>query len=59
MIFDRLKQGETKARGTGLGFYLVKTLVDGFGGSVSVEDRVPDDQTKGAKFVVMLPAIDN
>ena len=57
-IFNRLKRGETKARGTGLGLYIVKTLVEGFGGSVRVEDRVPGDHTKGARFVVMLPAVD-
>jgi signal transduction histidine kinase len=40
----------------GLGLYLVKTIVEDFGGKVRVEDRVPGDHTKGAKFVVMLPA---
>jgi signal transduction histidine kinase len=39
----------------GLGLYLVKTLVDSYGG-VWAEDRVPGDHTKGARFVVMLPA---
>jgi signal transduction histidine kinase len=58
VIFNRLSRGETKARGTGLGLYIVKTLVEGFGGSVSVEDRVPGDHSKGARFVVMLPAVE-
>jgi signal transduction histidine kinase len=57
-IFDRLKRGDTKARGTGLGLSIVKTLVEGFDGSVRVEDRVLGDHTKGARFVVMLPAAD-
>ena len=56
VIFNRLKRGDTKARGTGLGLYIVRTLVEGFGGLVKVEDRVPGDQTKGARFVVCLPA---
>jgi hypothetical protein len=30
-----------------------------FGGSVTVKDRVPGDHTKGARFMVMLPAVDN
>jgi len=34
----------------------VKTIVEGFGGNVKVEDRVPGDYTRGAKFVVRLPA---
>jgi signal transduction histidine kinase len=39
----------------GLGLYLVKSLVDSYGGRVWIEDRVKDDHTKGARFVVMLP----
>ncbi|HUL62442.1 MAG TPA: HAMP domain-containing sensor histidine kinase, partial [Methanocella sp.] len=54
-IFERLRRGETKAKGSGLGLYLVKSLVDSYGGRVWVEDRVSGDYTKGARFVVMLP----
>jgi signal transduction histidine kinase len=36
--------------------YLVKSLVESYDGKVWVEDRVKGDHTKGAKFVVMLPA---
>ena len=46
----------TKTKGKGLGLCLVKALVDRFHGKVRVEDRVPGDHTKGARFVVMLPA---
>ena len=49
-------KGSDKAKGMGLGLYLVKSLVDSYGGSVWVEDRVPGDHTQGARFVVMLPA---
>jgi len=54
-IFQRFQRGNTKARGKGLGLYLVKKLVDDYHGAVWVEDRVPGDYAKGAKFVVMLP----
>jgi PAS domain S-box-containing protein len=53
--------------GTGLGLYLVSTLVERYGGEVRVEDRTdplstddpedPDDHT-GAVFVVELPTTD-
>jgi signal transduction histidine kinase len=56
-IFNRVKKGDTKAKGIGLGLYLVKSLVESYGGRVWVEDRVPGDHTKGARFVVILPAI--
>jgi signal transduction histidine kinase len=54
-IFVRFQRGNTKAHGKGLGLYLVKSLVESYGGKVWVEDRVPGDHTKGAKFVVRLP----
>jgi PAS domain S-box-containing protein len=55
-IFNRLLKGTEKAKGMGLGLYLVKSLVESYGGLVWVEDRAKGDHTKGAKFVVMLPA---
>ncbi|MGA9140123.1 MAG: PAS domain S-box protein [Methanocella sp.] len=58
VIFDRFRRGDTKAQGSGLGLYLVKSLVESYGGRAWVEDRVKGDYTKGAKFVVMLPAVD-
>lgn len=57
-VFNRFERGNTRAKGKGLGLYLVKTLVRDFHGRIWVEDRVPGDHTKGAKFVVMLPAIE-
>jgi PAS domain S-box-containing protein len=59
VIFDRFRRGDTKAHGSGLGLYLVKTLVDSYGGKVWVEDRVKGDYTQGARFVIMLPVVDS
>ncbi len=56
-IFSRLQRGKTRASGSGLGLYLVKSLVEDFQGRVWVEDRVAGDPAKGAKFVVMLPVV--
>jgi PAS domain S-box-containing protein len=57
-IFSKFQRGKTKASGRGLGLYLVYTLVKDFHGKVWVEDRVPGDHTTGARFVVILPAVE-
>ncbi len=54
-LFTRFQRGTTRAMGKGLGLYLVKTLVESYGGMVWAEDRVPGDPGKGSKFVVLLP----
>ncbi|MGE5403280.1 MAG: sensor histidine kinase, partial [Candidatus Doudnabacteria bacterium] len=55
-LFHRFQRGKTKAHGKGLGLYLVRSLVESYEGKVWVEDRVKGDHSKGARFVVMLPA---
>jgi PAS domain S-box-containing protein len=55
-LFTRFSRGDTRASGRGLGLFLVKSIVEDYHGKVWVEDRVPGDHTKGARFVVMLPA---
>jgi signal transduction histidine kinase len=55
VIFERMTRGNTNAYGLGLGLYLVKSLVDSYGGKVWVEDRIRGDPAKGARFVVVLP----
>ena len=57
-LFGRLDLGLTRPKGRGFGLYLTKTLVDDYRGKVWVEDRVPGDYTQGARFVVLLPAVE-
>ncbi|RJX47883.1 PAS domain-containing sensor histidine kinase [Halonotius pteroides] len=52
-IFGKGNKG-LDSPGTGIGLYLVQTLVDQYGGDVRVEDNNPE----GAVFVVELPMID-
>jgi len=52
-IFGRGEQG-LESSGTGIGLYLVDTLVDRYGGDIRVEDNDP----RGAVFVVELPLAD-
>lgn len=49
-MFEKDVKG-LKSSGTGLGLYLVTTLVDGYGGDIGVSDNDP----KGAVFTVRLP----
>lgn len=56
-LFTRFEAGKTTAAGRGLGLYLVKTLLEDMGGSISVEDRVRGDYSKGARFIVLIPAL--
>jgi PAS domain S-box-containing protein len=58
-LFEKFKRGRTKASGKGLGLFLVKSFVKDFNGKIWVEDRVQGDHTKGARFVVMLPAVED
>jgi signal transduction histidine kinase len=55
-VFNRFQRGSSNAHGRGLGLHLVKKIVQEFGGTVWVEDSVSGDRTKGARFVVYLPA---
>ena len=52
-IFQEGEKG-LESGGTGIGLYLVKTLVDKYGGDVWVEDNEPT----GSVFVVELPIVD-
>lgn len=49
----------TTGQSRGIGLYLVRTLIDDYHGSIRVEDRVKGDHTKGARFIITLPAVEN
>jgi signal transduction histidine kinase len=51
--FYRVNPSESNVRGTGLGLYIVATVVDGHGGSVAVTSPGPG---KGCTFTVKIPA---
>jgi signal transduction histidine kinase len=57
VIFERMCQGDMKLRGSGLGLYFVKKLVESYDGRVWAEDRVPGDLGKGSRFVLLLPTV--
>ncbi|MHA1448935.1 MAG: sensor histidine kinase [Candidatus Hodarchaeales archaeon] len=53
-IFDRFSSFKKKGKGSGLGLFIVKTLVDRYGGKIWIENRVPDDHSKGTVFKIQL-----
>ena len=58
-VFQRLfrARSKKKTQGTGLGLYIVKTIIETFNGKIWVEDRVENDHLQGAKFIIELPLI--
>ncbi|MCQ1537981.1 HAMP domain-containing histidine kinase [Methanocalculus taiwanensis] len=55
VIFTKYTRGTERVKGKGLGLFIVHTLiVDRYGGSVSVEDRVPGDPSEGVSFIIRL-----
>ncbi|HEU4605150.1 MAG TPA: sensor histidine kinase [Nitrososphaera sp.] len=52
-LFEKFVTKSEKARGTGLGLYLCKAIVEAHGGKIWVEDRKDD---KGTVFAFTLPA---
>lgn len=57
-LFGPKSSERDKSSRIGLGLYLVKSIVETYGGSAWAEDRDPCDYTKGCRFVVMLPVIE-
>ncbi|NLI74137.1 MAG: PAS domain S-box protein [Euryarchaeota archaeon] len=59
VLFNRMQRGRTSASGHGLGLYLAKTVLEMFGARIWADDRIPGDHSRGARFIVLLPAADS
>lgn len=53
-IFYRVSQNGENVRGTGLGLYIVETIIRGYGGTVTVESP---GLGQGCSFTISLPAL--
>ena len=56
-IFERQYSGgsDRAKKSSGIGLTIVSSLINRYHGSIRVEDRVPGQHSKGAKFVIELP----
>ncbi len=54
-IFNRFQKGASSKGGKGLGLFIVRTLVERYGGRVVADDRVPGRPSGGAAVRVILP----
>lgn len=54
VIFRRFSQTTPQSEGKGLGLYIVKTLLERYGGTITVSDRVEGDYTQGTIFRMTL-----
>ena len=53
-LFEKVTHRRESLGGLGLGLSLVKMVLDNYGAFISIEDRVPDDHSKGANFVILM-----
>ncbi len=49
-VFRRFERGKQKGRGEGLGLFIVKMLIERYGGKIWIDDRVPGRPDEGAAF---------
>ncbi len=48
---------DTSKKGLGFGLTLIKKVIESYNGKIWVENRIPEDFTKGANFVVLIPHV--
>ncbi|MFW9896657.1 MAG: PAS domain S-box protein [Candidatus Thorarchaeota archaeon] len=57
LVFNRVNKGAKSVSGMGLGLSLVKKIIDMLKGKIWVEDRIRNDYSKGANFILLLPKV--
>ncbi len=55
IIFQDISERIQDKSGKGMGLSIVKKLIESYGGSITVKDRVPGDPSQGSNFILELP----
>ncbi len=58
IIFTRGFKEEKSISGLGLGLSLVKKILDVYNAKIWVENKVPEDYSKGSNFIVLFPELE-
>ena len=61
-LFTEVKDKKSKdfnSGGLGIGLTIIKSLIKKFEGEIWVENKDPEDFSKGSKFIIQLPIIDS
>lgn len=56
-IFHRESAGDRSLIGLGLGLSLVKSILNQYKAKIWVENKIPEDYTKGSNFILMFPKV--
>jgi len=54
-MFKENDKKSKSGKGMGFGLTLVKKIVESYGGSICVEDRIKGDYSQGSNFVILIP----
>ena len=57
-IFERYGEFRKKGKGSGLGLFIIQTLVKRYNGEIWIENSVEDDYKKGTTFKIKLQNAD-
>ncbi|MHA2075880.1 MAG: ATP-binding protein, partial [Candidatus Hodarchaeales archaeon] len=57
-IFQRFFRIRSRSKGSGLGLFITKSILEKLNGRITVQDRVEGDYSQGSCFIITLPEVD-